>query len=109
MDYRKYKEQIMDFSNISKKLDQLNNKDTNMKPFQHKPGSGSLFQNQYKNKDTHPDYTGKILVSRDYKAGDEIKLAAWKRESTKGTFLSLGENTYEPQVIENPISRGDHE
>ena len=80
-----------------------------MNKFIHKPGSGSLFQNQYKNKDTHPDYTGKILISRDYKAGDEIKLAAWKRESTRGTFLSLGENTYEPQVIENTISRSEHE
>jgi hypothetical protein len=80
-----------------------------MNKFIHKPGSGSLFQNQNKFKDNYPDYTGKIIVSKAYKAGDEIKLAAWKRESTKGTFLSLGENTYESQVIENPISRGDHE
>ena len=80
-----------------------------MNKFTHKPGSGSLFQNQYKNKDAHPDYTGKILISRDYKAGDEIKLAAWKKESTKGTFLSLSENTYEPQVIENSIPRSEHE
>jgi hypothetical protein len=80
-----------------------------MNKFTHKPGSGSLFQNQYKNKDAHPDYTGKILISRDYKAGDEIKLAAWKKESTKGTFLSLSENTYEPQVIESSIPRSEHE
>ena len=80
-----------------------------MNKFIHKQGSGSLFQNQYKNKDTHPDYTGKILISRDYKAGDEIKLSAWKRESTKGTFLSLSENTYEPKAIENTISRCEHE
>ncbi len=80
-----------------------------MNQFQHKPGSGSLFQNQYKNKDTQPDYTGKILISRDYKAGDEIKLAAWKRESTKGTFFSLSENTYEPQVIENNSLRSSND
>jgi hypothetical protein len=84
-------------------------KDYQMNKFIHKPGSGSLFQNQYKNKDAHPDYTGKILISKDYKAGDEIKLAAWKKESTKGTFLSLSENTYEPQAIENSISRSEHE
>lgn len=80
-----------------------------MNQFQHKPGSGSLFQNQYKNKDTQPDYTGKILISRDYKAGDEIKLAAWKKESTLGTFLSLSENTYEPQVIENNSLRSSND
>lgn len=99
----------MDLLDKWKALEQLTNKDKNMKTFQHKPGNGSLFQNQYKNKDTHPDYTGKILISRDYKAGDEIKLAAWKRESTKGTFLSLSENTYEPQVIDNSNSRLDNE
>ena len=80
-----------------------------MNKFIHKPGSGSLFQNQNKVKDNHPDFTGKILISKDYKAGDEIKLAAWKRESTKGPFFSLSENTYEPQVIENNSLRSSNE
>ena len=80
-----------------------------MNKFIHKPGNGSLFQNQNKFKDNYPDYTGKIIVSKAYKAGDEIKLAAWKRESSKGTFLSLSENNYEPQVIENASLRVDYE
>lgn len=90
-------------------LIQYKAKDYRMNKFIHKPGSGSLFQNQYKNTDAHPDFTGKIFISRDYKAGDEIKLAAWKKESTKGTFLSLSENTYEPQALEKFISRSEHE
>ena len=71
-----------------------------MNQFQHKPGTGSLFKNKYKTKDNHPDYTGKIILSKDYKAGSELKIGAWKKVSLKGTFLSLNENTYEPQIIE---------
>jgi hypothetical protein len=82
-------------------LEKLNNKDKNMKTFQHKLGSGSLFKNQFKSKDSHPDYTGKIVVSREYKPGDELKISAWKKETVKGVFLSLNENNYEPQIIDS--------
>ena len=75
------------------------NKDISMNKFQHKQGAGSLFKNQFKSKAIHPDFTGKIVVSRDYKAGEELKFAAWKKESQKGTFLSLSENNNEPQVV----------
>jgi hypothetical protein len=77
----------------------LLNKDISMNKFHHKQGTGSLFKNQFKSKTNHPDFTGKIVVSKDYKAGDELKFAAWKKESQKGTFLSLSENNNEVQVI----------
>ena len=74
-----------------------------MNSFVHKSGTGSLFPNQFKNKENHPDYTGKIVLSKDYKAGEEVKIAGWKKTSINGVFLSLSENTYEP---ENSLSNG---
>jgi hypothetical protein len=91
----------MDLLDKWKALEQLTNKDKNMKTFQHKPGSGSLFKNQFKSKDSHPDYTGKIILSKEHKAGDELKISAWKKTSLKGVYLSISENNYEPQVIDN--------
>jgi hypothetical protein len=89
----------MDILDKWKALEQLNNKDKNMKTFQHKLGSGSLFKNQFKSKDSHPDYTGKIILSKEHKAGDELKISAWKKTSLKGVYLSISENNYEPQVV----------
>ena len=56
-----------------------------------KPGYGSLRTNQYKDKPTKPDYTGFVLLTQDYKAGDEIKLSAWKNDYNG---INLQENTY---------------
>jgi hypothetical protein len=72
-----------------------------MSTFIHKVGTGSLFQNQFKNKDSHPDYTGKIILSQDYKAGDVLKIAAWKKISINGAFLSLSENTFDKEENSN--------
>lgn len=68
-----------------------------MSNFIHKSGTGSLFPNQFKNKENHPDYTGKIILSKEYKAGDVLKIAAWKRVSVNGVFLSLSENTFDKE------------
>ena len=69
-----------------------------MTHFTHKPGTGSLFKNQFKSKENQPDLTGKIILSKDLKAGDELKIAAWMRGSDKGNFLSISENNYESQT-----------
>jgi uncharacterized protein (DUF736 family) len=47
--------------------------------------SGALFQNEKKEKETQPDFTGKINID-----GVEKRLAGWKKESKNGKkFLSL--------------------
>ena len=68
-----------------------------MTTFIHKPGTGSLFKNENKTKDLQPDFTGKIIISKDCKEGDEIKLSGWIKQSSKGNFLSLSINTYQPE------------
>jgi hypothetical protein len=57
-----------------------------------KPGSGSLFKNDRKEEDRHPDYNGKILLPD----GTEHYLNAWIKTSAKGSkymSLSIGKPT----------------
>ena len=53
--------------------------------FQQRPNNGSLFQNDRKQEDRHPDYTGSALIN-----GVEMQIAGWKKRSSSGKpFLSL--------------------
>ena len=49
-----------------------------------KEGSGSLFKNDRKTTETHPDYSGTIMVN-----GKEHWLSAWVKEGQKGKFFSV--------------------
>jgi len=73
------------------------------------PGRGVLLQNKKKH-ERSPDYTGLITVSRDLKAGDQIKLAAWIKRTESGILLSLSEDNYVPppkqeEVYPKEVSR----
>lgn len=58
--------------------------------YEHKPGRGSLFKNEKKEKDTQPDYTGGINV--DDGAGERW-LSAWadKGDSKRVLSISIGD------------------
>ena len=53
--------------------------------FEHKPGSGTLFTNDRKTADNQPDMTGEIKLPD----GTLMRLAAWRKDGTKGPFFSL--------------------
>lgn len=46
--------------------------------------TGQLFKNGRKEKDTHADYQGSILIN-----GQDFWLSAWIKKGAKGTFMSL--------------------
>ena len=50
-----------------------------------KPGSMSLFKNDRKEKDTHPDYKGDGMDLQ----GNPVWVSAWIKEGAKGKFMSL--------------------
>lgn len=45
---------------------------------------GSLFVNDRKEKDSHPDWSGSIMIN-----GKEYWLSGWTKQGTRGEFYSL--------------------
>ena len=68
------------------------------------PGKGVLFQNK-KMHERSPDYTGLITVSRDLKEGDQLKIAAWIKQTGSGVLLSLSEDNYVPPPKVDPYPK----
>lgn len=53
--------------------------------YEMRPNSGTLFKNDRKEQDNHPDYRGECLIG-----GTEYYMSAWLKESKKGTkFMSF--------------------
>jgi len=61
--------------------------------YEHKPGTGSMFQNTNKKSDAAPDYKGEINID-----GKVIRLAGWITASKNGQqYLKLKKDDYVPQ------------
>lgn len=56
-----------------------------MSDFQQRDNSGSLFTNQRKVKDTHPDFNGSVMIG-----GVKYFVSGWKKVARTGkTFISM--------------------
>ena len=45
--------------------------------------------------DKHPDWKGFVVLEMDYKAGEKLKLAIWKKPTSRGVdLLSLSEDNW---------------
>ena len=65
-----------------------------MSNFETKPGNGAIFKNDKKQKETHPDYNGKILDPN----GKEWELSLWVKKSAAG-------NSYFSVAVKEPYKK----
>ena len=64
--------------------------------YETKENTGSLFPNDKKKEDKHPDYTGKVMV-----AGKLMQVAGWINESKAGKkYMSLKLSDFQPKTDE---------
>lgn len=57
-----------------------------------KPGTGSLFKNDRKEKDIQPDYKGSLTLPD----GSTMQLGGWISQGAKGKYLSLKVSAFLP-------------
>ncbi len=67
--------------------------------YEQRPGSFSLFKNDNKEKDTHPDYRGDGMDL----AGTPVWISAWVKEGKNGKFMSCSMKAKETK--EEPKSK----
>lgn len=69
-----------------------------MNGFQGTEGRGVLFPEKNKKHEKAPDMKGELILSRDYKKGEKVKLAAWNKATKMGTLVSIAEDNWKPNV-----------
>ena len=69
-------------------------------------GKGTIFKNDRKTADNHPDWKGTAMVN-----GALVDIALWSRDNAKGPFFSVGisparERTAQPAPRQDAAPRG---
>ena len=71
--------------------------------YEQKDNSGSLFRNERKEKDTHPDHTGTALID-----GREYYISAWiKEKKDGGKFFSMSFKPKEERIKDGIRENGN--
>lgn len=76
--------------------------------FEHKPNEGSLFRNERKETDNHPDHNGSCKVTCPHcGATTEFWLAAWvnQMKTKAGKYFNLRFNPKNDQPVSKPASQ----
>lgn len=68
--------------------------------YEQKEGQGALFPNDKKGNEKAPDYKGTVFIN-----GELMEIAAWKKQGTKGEFLSITQKKKSnlPDVSKQPF------
>lgn len=66
-----------------------------MSKYEQAPGRGVLLSKE-KQHEKAPDYKGTLTLDQDYKAGDQIKLSAWTKQSRVGQLISIAVDNWKP-------------
>ena len=69
------------------------------------PGKGVMYWEHEENRKSPsaPDFKGFVVLEMDYKAGEKLKLAAWKKPTSRGVdLLSLSEDNWSKKQRETP-------
>lgn len=80
--------------------------------YEQKPGTGTLWENDRKQSESHPDYRGGFIIPEGFKSGDTIYLSAWLKEPRDKKLISLSHDAREQQFQDNKsgrIPKGDRE
>ena len=70
--------------------------------YEQQAGRGVLFMETRKKHEKAPDWKGTLTLDRDYKAGEQIKLAAWTKKTSQGQLLSVAIDSFVADKIANP-------
>lgn len=65
---------------------------------EHQDNAGSMFKNDRKTKDSHPDITGSAMVN-----GVEFYVSGWRKNGAKGDFYSLSFKAKSPAAASDLI------
>jgi uncharacterized protein (DUF736 family) len=70
----------------------------NQMAYEQRDNSGSLFKNDKKESDNHPDYNGSAMVN-----GTEMWMSAWLKTSSNGKkFMSF---SFKPKEAAKPVAK----
>jgi hypothetical protein len=72
--------------------------------FEQRDNSGSLFKNDRKQTDRHPDYRGTVMV-----AGVEYWISSWIKQGKNGKFMSLSFQEKEDNGPVNTVGNNEQD